>query len=115
MISESGNWTDYRARFGLLPEDEIDLHRGRRDPRHCTYDDAMADVEQTVRIALEQASKRGRPYVMFIHGNSTSRPGATTTRSVVRGFMRSKTATPFIDRTGCIQHQTVFVAKLRAA
>jgi hypothetical protein len=51
MISESGNWTDYRARFGLLPEDEIDLHRGRRDPRHCTYDDAMADVEQTVRIA----------------------------------------------------------------
>jgi hypothetical protein len=107
--------TDYRARFSLLSQDEIDLHRGRRDPRCLSYDDAMADVEETVRIALEQTSKRGRPYVMFIHGNSTSRTGATTARSVVRGFMRSKVTTPFIDRAGCVQHPTVFIAKLRAA
>jgi hypothetical protein len=113
MISECGNWTDYRARFGFLPEDEIDLHRGRRDPGQLTYDDAMSEVEETVRTALEQASKRGRPYVMFIHGWSTSRPRQTTARSVVRSIMRSKAATPFIDRAGCIQHQTVFIAKLK--
>jgi hypothetical protein len=111
--TENGNWTDYRAKSGLLTEDEVDLHRGRRDPRHCTYDDAMSDVEETVLAALRTAYERGREYVMFIHGHSTSRPGATTARSVVRGFMRSKAATPFIARAGCVQHPTVFVAKLR--
>jgi hypothetical protein len=111
--TENGNWTGYRAKLGLLQEDEIDLHRGRRDPRHCTYDDVMSDVQETVLAALRQASERDREYVMFIHGHSTSRPGAMTARSVVRGFMRSKAATPFISRAGCIQHPTVFVAKLR--
>jgi hypothetical protein len=113
MISETGNWTEYRARFCLLPEDEIDLHHGRRDVRSMTYDDAMREVEATVRTALQKASERGREYVMFIHGWSTSRPGATTARSVVRGFMRSREATPFIERAACIQHEAVFVAKLK--
>jgi hypothetical protein len=114
MTNETGNWTDYRARFGLLSEDEIDLHRGRRDVHSKSYDDAMSEVEETVHAALRQASERGRGYVMFIHGWSTSRSGATTARSVVRGFMRSKEATPFIDRRRCIQHPAVFVAKLKA-
>ena len=38
----------------------------------------------------------------------------STARSQVRSFMRSKDATPLIDRRGCIQHETVFVAKLRS-
>jgi hypothetical protein len=113
MLTESGNWTDFRARFGLLSEDEIDFHRGRRDSRCLSYDEAMAEVEETVLAALEAASKAGRPYIMFVHGKSTSRPGKTTARSVVRGVMRSKAATPLIERASCIQHQTVFVAKLR--
>jgi hypothetical protein len=50
---------------------------------------------------------------MFIHGWHTSRVGRTTARSVVRGFMRSKGATSLIERKHCIQHQTVFVAKIR--
>jgi hypothetical protein len=60
MRSETGaNWTDYRARFNLLPEDEIDFHRGRRDP-HTRYDDAMSDVEETVRTALKRGAHQVR-------------------------------------------------------
>jgi hypothetical protein len=44
-----------------------------------------------------------------------SRPGKTTARSVVRGFMRSKEATPFVVKVDCIQHNTVFIAKIRSA
>jgi hypothetical protein len=112
MIREYGNWTDYRAKFGLLPEDEIDFHYGPRE-LGLSYEDAMSDVQETVRDALRRAFKRGRPYIMFIHGWSTSRRGKCTARSVVRGVMRSKEATPFIERSGCIQHPTVFVAKVK--
>jgi hypothetical protein len=34
---------------------------------------------------------------------------------VVREFMRSPDATPLIERSGCIQHDTVFIAKVRPA
>jgi hypothetical protein len=112
MNSDTGNWTDYRKRFGLLPQDEIDLHYGRRDP-HVRYEDVMSGVEETVLNALRQASERGRAYIMFTHGWSTSRMGKTTARSVVRRIMRSKAATPYIVRAGCIQHDSVFVAKVR--
>jgi hypothetical protein len=112
-IIERGDWVDFRHQLNLHPENEIDLHFGKR-AWGVSYDDAMAEVQEIVRQAVIDAARRGRPYVMFIHGNSTSRNGATTARSVVRGFMRSKAATPFIDRAGCVQHQTVFVAKLRA-
>jgi hypothetical protein len=51
---------------------------------------------------------------MFIHGWSTSMGWKTTTaRSQVRSFMRSKEATALIDRARCIQHETVFIAKVR--
>jgi hypothetical protein len=110
---ETGNWTDYRARFNLQPQDEIDLHFGRRDPREQTYDDAMADVERRIIESLRRAQANGRPYIMFTHGRSTSRPGQVTARSVVRGFMRSTAATPLIERADSIQHPSVFVAKIR--
>jgi hypothetical protein len=61
-------------------------------------------VAALVEKELQKAQKKGRPYIMFVHGSSTSRPGKTTARSVVRQFMRSPDATPLIERNGCIQH-----------
>jgi hypothetical protein len=90
--------------FGLSKTDEINLHSGRRD-RTVAYDEAMADVEQRIRHGLRKAQEHGRPYVMIIHGHSTSRPGQTTARSVVRGFMRSKEATPFVEKAHSIFKQ----------
>jgi hypothetical protein len=107
-----GNWTDLRAEFGLTRDDEIDLHFGRRDLRK-PYDEAMDEVAALVKRSLIEAQNNGRPYVIFTHGWSTSRPGQVTARSVVRRFMRSKEATLFIERSGCVQHPSAFVAKIR--
>jgi hypothetical protein len=113
FIKGSGNWTDYRSQLGLKPDDEVDLHCGKRD-RSVSYDDAMNGVTDIVRNALCEEQTRGRPYVMFIHGWSTSMGWKTTTaRSQVRSFMQSKEATALIDRARCIQHETVFIAKVR--
>ncbi len=108
-----GSWERYRSQFNLSKSDEVNLHFGKRDPSLMSYAQAMADVTALVLASLEEARRNGRPYVMFIHGSSTSRRGKTTARSQVRGFMRSKDATPLIDRKGCIQHVVVFVAKLK--
>jgi hypothetical protein len=109
---EKCNWVEYRKRFGLSAADEVNLHFGRRDP-HARYDEVMADVEERVRESLRNAQQKQRPYLMFNHGWSTSRAGKTTARSVVRRFMRSKEATPFVVRSECIQHETVFIAKIK--
>jgi hypothetical protein len=108
-----GPWERYRLQLNLSKSDEVNLHFGKRDPSLMTYAQAMAGVTALVAASLEEARRKGRPYVMFIHGSSTSRRGKTTARSQVRNFMRSKQATPLIDRKGCIQHVTVFVAKLK--
>jgi hypothetical protein len=113
MKREKCNWVDYRAAYGLSQVDEVDLHFGRRDRSVASYDEGMDDVEQLIRRSLHKAQRNGRPYVMFIHGHSTSRPGQTTARSVVRGFMRSKEATSFIVKAYSVQHPTVFIAKIR--
>lgn len=112
MKRESGNWVHYRKQFNLTPADEVDFHYGERDSS-IPYWEAMAEISDVVENCLRKAQAEGRAYLMFIHGWSTSRPGATTVRSMVRGFMRSPQATPFIERRGCIQHETVFVAKIR--
>ena len=78
--TRNGNWTDLRSEFGLTPDDEIDLHFGRRDP-HTPYDDVMADVARLVESKLIEAQKNKRPYVLFVHGWSTSRPGQRTPKS----------------------------------
>jgi hypothetical protein len=109
----SGPWRQYRSQFSLSESDEIDLHFGKRDPSSMSFKEAMAGVTDIVVAALEEAQRKRRPYVMFIHGSSTSRRGKTTARSQVRNFMRSKNATPLIDRSGCIRHGTVFIAKLK--
>jgi hypothetical protein len=111
MLKESGDWNEFRRRFDLV---EVDLHFGRRDPRVRRYDEVMSDVEDIVKASLAKYQNAGRPpYVMFTHGWSTSRPGRTTARSVVRQFMRSKEATPFIVRSECRIHESVFLAKIR--
>src|SRR5437016_1581990 len=97
---ESGNWIEFRSRFNITSDREIDLHFGRRDPFEKSYVDVMSEVAERVREALIEAQRHGDEYVMFRHGWSTSRPGEMTARSVVRGFMRSKEATPFIVRSG---------------
>jgi hypothetical protein len=108
-----GHWEKYRSQLSLSKSDEVDLHFGKRDPSSMSYAEAMAGVTDLVRASLEEARRKGRPYVVFIHGSSTSRRGKTTARSQVRNFMRSKAATPLINRSGCIQHNTFFVANLK--
>src|SRR5262249_24481515 len=108
----NSNWTEYRAQYSLTPEDEVDLHFGQRDPRQ-DYWEVMAEVRIMVESALREAQRKGRQYVLFIHGWSTSRRGRTTARSEVRQFMRSPAATPYIVRNECIQDVTVFLAKVR--
>jgi hypothetical protein len=112
MKHEYGDWTLYRTKFSLTKYDEVDLHFGHRD-LSLSYEEAMAKVASIVEGELRARQAQGRPYVMFIHGWSTSRPGKQTARSVVRQFMRSKEATPLIERSQCIMHETVFLAKVR--
>ena len=107
-----GNWRQYRDWLGFSKDDEIDLHFGKRD-KSIPYDVVMDEITTIVQRGLMAAQQNGRAYVVFIHGRSTSRRGKKTARSMVRGFMRSKAATPLIERNHCIQHDTVFVAKVR--
>jgi hypothetical protein len=108
-----GNWVHFRSKFNLSKDDEVDFHFGERD-KSIPYDDVMDEVRSIVEGSLKAAQRKGRPYVMFLHGQSTSRRGKKTARSQVRGFMRSKEATALIERKNCIQHEAVFVAKVRA-
>jgi hypothetical protein len=110
MIKDkTSNWTRYRG-----PEvKEVDLHFGKRDRWGKSYEEVMADIPDLVKSELHKAAREGYAFVMFIHGYSTSRPGKTTIRSQVRGFMRSKAATPLIERRYCVKHDTMFRAKLR--
>jgi hypothetical protein len=106
-----GDWKQYRGPDCL----EVDLHFGERDRRAKSYEQAMAEVTELVERTLREAQRDSRPYVIFIHGRSTSRRGKVTARSQVRGFMRSPKATPLIQRDRCIQHETIFLAKVRPA
>jgi hypothetical protein len=108
-----GDWRRYRSEFGLTELDEIDLHFGKRDRTRMSYSEAMAGTLNLVIAKLREAQLNGRSHVLIIHGKSTSRRGKTTARSQVRNFMRSKHATPLIDRKECIQHDSVFLARLK--
>jgi hypothetical protein len=109
---EDGDW----VRFRSLPRNkEEDFHHfEKRDPSIISYEGAMDDVRERALAVLRSAQQERLLYVIFRHGESTSRPGKTTARSVVRGLMRCPEATPFICRSKCIQHPTVFVAAIRA-
>jgi hypothetical protein len=102
-----GDWTAYRR-----PDcTGVDLHFGRRNRWEQSYGEAMAEIIELAESELRK--QNGQPYVMFIHGSSTSRRGKTTTRSQVRKFMRSSAATPLIERSLCVEHETIFRAKVR--
>ena len=108
---ERGDWIKYRK----LPDlTEVDFHLSQEEPPHHDYDESMGDAWQIALDSLKRAYADSKTcYVLFTHGQSTSRRGRTTSRSVVRGLMRSTDATPYIDRKRCIQHDSVFVAVIR--
>lgn len=108
---ESRNWTDYR---NLPRSKEVDFHWSDQGECH-SYWESMGRVESLALDAIKSAYESGdTDYVLFTHGWSTSRRGKTTARSQVRGLMRSKEATPYIDRKRCIQHDSVFVAAIKS-
>jgi len=128
FILGSGDWTAYRKLPGKV--NEVDFHydqdrgdhhgfgSGRRrdedDIAMAPYHERMNEGRERTLQALKDAyADPGVSYVLFTHGWTTSRIGKTTYRSVVRGVMRSKEATPYIDRRQSIQHDGVFVAKIR--
>ena len=109
--SGTGDWTQYRK---LSPAIEVDFHYSDYGPREIEYWDAMENVKQEALEALQRAYRIGLGYVIFTHGCSTSRLGKTTARSVVRGLVRSREATPYVLRRDSIQHESVFVAAIRS-
>ena len=87
-------------------------HYGQRSDE--PYQNRMYAVYEGALEALKQAFEAGYESIIFEHGRSTSRNGKTTARSQIRSLMRSKDATPYIDRKRCIQHDSVFVAVFKA-
>ena len=77
------------------------------------YMEAMVEVWDVSFKVLRNAYEKNMQYVLYTHGWTTSRPSGTTARSQVRKLMRSKEATPYIDRARCIQHASVFVAAIK--
>lgn len=111
MNRENGNWTEYRRRFpGML---EVDFHRAGEDDE-LRYDERMKRVYDETLRALRDAQQSRVPLRDVSTRLSTSVGWRqTTSRSIVRGLMRSKVATPLIVRGRCIQHESVFVAAIR--
>jgi len=109
----TGDWTQYRGEG--VKEVNFHLEEIDREGPKLPYHELMAEIYVRIVTELEKAQKCGDKWVMFIHGSSTSRRGKQTSRSEVRGFMRSKDATPYICRGDCIQHETVFVAAIRSS
>ena len=104
-----GDWRDFRK---LSKFEEHSMHWLGTE-NHLGYYENMAQVLVYVEKVLRIAQKNEKLYVIFCHGKSTSRNGATTTRSQVRKFMRSKAATSLIIRNESIQHDSAFVAAIR--
>lgn len=92
----------------------VDFHPGSiPDFGHLPYHEKLSVWYRHVVASLQTAQAEGYDWVEFTHGSSTSGPGKQTARSVVRGFMRSKAATPFIIRKESVQHESRYVARVR--
>jgi hypothetical protein len=104
-----GIWSDTRGLNCLV----VDFHDNNQP--WMPYHEKMADAGNRALEALEQAQRDGRAWVLFTHGQSTSRPGATTCRSVVRSLMRGRQATPFLNRAECRQGEAFFLAAIKPA
>ena len=107
---EGGDWTGFRQLPGKVAE--VDFHHGHRDP-DLSYWDAMDEVYEDAKKALEQAQAGGADWLILRHGSSTSDFGKTTARSMIRRLMRSRDSTPFVRKSESIQHKGVFVAAIR--
>lgn len=105
-----GDWKQYRELPGVV---EFDLHFSEFGPRQVMYSEAMGEVWDLSFQKFKDAYDQEVKFVLYTHGWRTSRQGKTTARSVVRKLMRSKEATPYIDRARCIQHKSVFVAAIK--
>ena len=109
---EYRNWTEYRDLPGVLEHDFHHYNPDQNAPKLPHYE-LMDNVYKEALVIVQKAHDQGKQYVLFRHGSSTSRVGATTTRSQIRKLMQNKVATPFIIRKNCIQHETVFVVAIR--
>jgi hypothetical protein len=109
----TGCWADLRKQLTPAPL-EVDYHHDLNEPDGLAFYERMAETYKGALEILKQAHKDGVTYVMFRHGSSTPRRGATTHRSQIRRLMRSKEATPYVIRKECIQHRSVFVAAIRS-
>lgn len=106
---EYRNWIEYRELPDLW---EYDFHRSDKQAYFDHWELMEQVYDETLKV-LKVAQAKGYQHVLFTHGWSTSRPGATTTRSQIRKLMKSKDATPYIIRKNCIQHESVFVAAIK--
>jgi|APSaa5957512622_1039677.scaffolds.fasta_scaffold222422_1 hypothetical protein len=107
---EYGDWTEFQRLPNHLT---IDFHPDPNDDEPMPYWARMEEANNRSLNALKVAQEKGIEWVVFTHGWSTSRMGKTTSRSQVRKLMRGKEATPYIVRSKCIQHHSVFVAAIR--
>jgi hypothetical protein len=76
-----GDWTQYRMLGYRIWEVDFHPQPGAELMPHWKR---MEEVAATVLGVLRKAHVRGDRYVLFRHGWSTSRAGATTSRSQVR-------------------------------
>ena len=110
----TGDWKEYEKLGTFL---SIDFHPP--DSQEERLADMMPFYQRmelvTVRsiATLKEAYEQNIEYVIFRHGWSTSGIGKTSARSKVRAAMKSPEATPYIVRKECIQHGSVFVAKIK--
>ncbi len=110
MKTFTGNWTLLQGRPDVM---KVDFHHDGKRDHDLSYWEAMEQVREKALSALKTAQIAGCKGVLFTHGRSTSRPGTSTARSVIRKLMRSKDATPYIVRKNCIQHESVFRAAIK--
>ncbi|MDA3896772.1 MAG: hypothetical protein PF482_11580 [Desulfobacteraceae bacterium] len=104
----SGDWD---RKYNSLSKLTVDLHDSGKPFK--PYHELMAEAHSMTMEALQKAQQEGFDYVLVLHGSSTSRPGKTTKRSIVRSLMRSKESTPYIIKSKSIQQETVFLAAIR--
>src|SRR5580658_752902 len=102
FLDGNGDWVRYRQLANLT---EVDFHYGSGRDTDTPYWERMSQVYCDAFEALKSAQAAGKEWVLFRHGASTSRLGATTSRSQVRRLMRGADATPYIIRSECIQHE----------
>ena len=107
----TGDWTLLQRPSCIEVEFHHELNDGRRE--EPSYEQMMSEVCRKSLAALEVAYTYGIEHVLFRHGCSISRNGKTTSRSVVRGLMQNKKAIPYIVRSQCVQHESVFLAAIR--